>query len=447
MHINLQAQGETLKNKREPYLYLVKRKLYYLIFIPLIFIAGWGFGYLRFPHLENGRSFGLGFVWALVTVLVIFVLKRLWKKDRQLAKISSEGSPIKKRSQLWMLTSTILLIVGIIFITFISQKRQNMHQELQSYKDKITQLETALLTQRQHNLQPEADYILQSIEEELNASPSRTLSEESINRISTIAERFKPYRLVGNGDSLTANSYSPERGQLLLTLLELEIDSHSFHQIMASTTFAYAYLKGEDLNGVDLSGIDLSYSNLEKVDLNSADLSKANIQWANLKSANLAGANLTECSLKHSNLSWANVQSATLRKADLNSVNLSNASLVGANMMECSVKWANLRGALLSKANLSSGTLYESVLVKTNFEDAILYDVDLRLAAMNSAILTGTNLEHAEIMSNWFTLILDWSVTPVEDLKKQYEVVKDTSRGKAKTTHYLELMGDRPPMN
>ena len=168
--------------------------------------------------------------------------------------------------------------------------------------------------------------LLDAIDRELKADIGRPgvrdLSPQIIGQIVALSTSLRPYRHLEN-DSLVDREISPERGQLLLSLVNSEIDNSALRRIFLSADFSYAELSEAVLAGEYLGGINLREANLSK---------------ANLNGANLAGA-------------------------DLNRADLSSAILVGA---------------ILSKANLSDTDLREAIIEQTDFRGASLYGTDLR---------------------------------------------------------------------
>ena len=89
-----------------------------------------------------------------------------------------------------------------------------------------------------------------------------TLSQSLIGQIAALSHSFKPYRYM-EGDTLISWPLSPERGQLLITITSLPLDTTTFISIYGTATFQKADLKkailfDRYLSGADLSGADLS---------------------------------------------------------------------------------------------------------------------------------------------------------------------------------------------
>lgn len=204
--------------------------------------------------------------------------------------------------------------------------------------------------------------IMDKVNEELQENPNeRKLSPQLIGRIVALANSFKPYRFLEE-DSLS-NLLSPERGQLLITLLGSKLDTSVYDQIFREASFEYA-----DLRGANLTRSYLKRANLRKVNLNDANLNKAILDSIDLQGANLNQANLTSTSLKKANLS-----NATLVGTDLKMARLDSVILNGADLSNASFKLANLVGAGLDNTNLNNtdffyANLTQAFLGNTSFK-------------------------------------------------------------------------------
>ncbi len=196
--------------------------------------------------------------------------------------------------------------------------------------------------------------VLSDINKELNDSKNtkRILSNTLIGRIKSLSRAMKPYRYL-QGDSLISKPLSPERGQLLISLLESVIDSTFFRErILRECDFSYA----------DLSNADLSFEFLGGVDFNNADFSdatliKTNFDKAIMTNSNFEGAELIEAKMKEaiisgSNFKFTNLSNANLTGADLLSTNFQDAILDSTNLLEVNLRGASLKHAYFVPANI-----------------------------------------------------------------------------------------------
>ena len=182
------------------------------------------------------------------------------------------------------------------------------------------------------------------------------LSQSLIGQIAALSQAFKPYRFM-DGDELIEEPLSPERGQLLITICGLPLDTLILENIFEKSNFEYADLGEAKLKRANLRDINLSYANLEGADisytnLNYAQLYGANLFGVNLFMANLEEANLVGTDLRNSSLSKANLQRTDLQKSDLRYSSFGSVNFSRANLSE-----ANMYGAFLGKANLNETNL------------------------------------------------------------------------------------------
>lgn len=200
-----------------------------------------------------------------------------------------------------------------------------------------------------------------------------SLSQSLIGQITALSHSFKPYRFL-DADTLIGKPLSPERGQLLITLVQIPLDSNTLHQIYLHATFRSADLKDAILNRVNLSGLDL----------NNANFTKAYLLGANLHRTKLTGADLSYANLSNANLEAANMDGAVLKRTILFNANLLASSFVEADLLEASLMQSNLRqsslnGASLIRTGLAGADLSQADLLSDDFygiPDANLSDAD-----------------------------------------------------------------------
>jgi len=150
--------------------------------------------------------------------------------------------------------------------------------------------------------------------------PMYRLSDRLTGRIVALSRSVRPYRYLDDEGRLLTTPLSPERGQLLISLIDSGIDMEEINH--SSVTFSQA-----DLRGADLSRYDFTHIRLNGADLSEANLSSATFHYARMDEARLAGAKLGAAKLE-----WSSWKNAILTGADLNSANLEQADLSGADL-------------------------------------------------------------------------------------------------------------------
>lgn len=189
----------------------------------------------------------------------------------------------------------------------------------------------------------------------------RDISPQLIGRVIALSKSLRPYRYL-NGDSLVSRELSPERGQLLLSIVASQLDNGSIRRIFQAADFSYADMKGAILSGEYMAGINLLGADLTGAVLDETDLSNANLSNADLKDAIFARAKLQDARLRESNLQNAYFESADLR----------DANCYGAHLHGAKFNGADLRNTHFSRADLNRADLSGAKLARASFDGAVL---------------------------------------------------------------------------
>lgn len=189
----------------------------------------------------------------------------------------------------------------------------------------------------------------------------RDLSPQIIGRVVALSKSLRPYRYL-ESDSLVARELSPERGQLLVSIVNSQIDNGSLRRIFQFADFSFADLKDVVLSGEYLSGINLHHADLAGATLDETDLSRADLSGADLSDAVFARANLSEARFRQANLSNAYFESA----------DLSQANFYGAKMRSANFAGAKLRQTHFTNADLSAANFFGATLIRTGLDQALL---------------------------------------------------------------------------
>lgn len=177
-------------------------------------------------------------------------------------------------------------------------------------------------------------FLFSDVINDMNAELSqenRTLSNALIGRIVNLSRAFKPYYYL-DGDSLTTKLKSPERGQLLLALLESELDTQTYKVIFQRSDFSYAELEGFDLSFKYLDWINLKYAHLDNANFENSSVRLSNLSFASCKNANFQSADLTLSDLIGTNFTNANLIMAILNACNATSIVLDSADIRGSDL-------------------------------------------------------------------------------------------------------------------
>jgi uncharacterized protein YjbI with pentapeptide repeats len=336
-------------------------------------------------------------------------------------------------ASVWILASVYIIMGGIVSSFLIYKQNESFKSQTKYQRTRIAQQSELIASTRRSGLVLLMNNLLNRIDDELNDNPKRNLSDETIARIAGLSNSFKPYTYV-EIDSLSDKKLSPERGQLLLALSNMNIDTGSLIKIMFQTSFSGADLRDADLSGADLRGADLRGADLQDANLKGANLKEADLRASNLWGANLREANLTRADLKRADLRWAVLNGANLRRANLNGADLSSAKLRKADLGEAIVQWANLSGVLLNEASLVGTSLGRTNLERANLSNANLSEANLRSTNLSEANLTGAELVGAFVSEeNWLILLNELFVTGAKEIHEKYKIVDDVYDG---ISHY-----------
>jgi len=318
----------------------------------------------------------------------------------------------------------ILFILGGILIS-----EQNKSSQAQSeFRDKqIEQQEELIEAIRINGLMRLSANVLNKVDDELKETPEHTLSDATIARIAAISHGFRPTAYVED-DSLSKQIFSLGRGQLLLALCQMEMDSTSFDKIKRTVPFYEADLGGARLSGTDLSHVDLRGANLTDADLSNANLAFANLKGARFWGAKLRQARFTKAKMHRTNLQWADLTEANLNSANLDGAILTSAIFKKAVLQDASLKWADGSESFFNEADLTGAVLYGTMMQKTNLEKANLTGVNFRKMDLTEANLKGATLNEAEVeKQNWLEQLTQWKVAGAAEIKEGYIIFDDTT--------------------
>lgn len=359
---------------------------------------------ISFLLWSNYRNWVLGIMLTFITgcgglVVTILTLNqnKLFKNQNQLLK--TQNSKIEQQTQLAEASrrSSQMFIMGEVL--------SDVNKELRE------------IQQHQNELQKQNQDI----------TLKRVLSNTLVGRIISLSRAMKPYKYLQTDTTSNQNSFnltkliSPERGQLLITLVNSNIDSIFFNRKILGTKradFSYAELYNANLvyanfRNINLKNADLSLSNLSNANLSYADLQNANLQnsyseGTNFKSTNLQNANFINSFFMNVRLEKTNLQNAdlggaifsskiTLKEVDLSYANFERADLNEITFKNVIFKRTNFQGAHLDYSNFENEKLNVLEMNQTHLEYANLKNSELKLTNLTRANLHKTNFTNANL--------------------------------------------------
>ncbi|GDX52384.1 hypothetical protein LBMAG27_14310 [Bacteroidota bacterium] len=358
------------------------------------------------------------------------------KKPSLVYYVVARGSSVIKKNLRLLIGIAMGIFIVVTYNLFYSA-RDWYREQKQHDKLLIAQQTEKNTLIKNSGLINEMSHVVDQMHDELNNSPNRMLSDETISRIAALSYSFIPYYHV-EGDSISSKKLSPERGQLLLVISGMKIDTISLqkifqHSIFASANLAKANLQNAFLKGINLKGAILRGANLEGVNLNEAHITSADLWGTNLKYASMISADLTSA-----DLSWSDLNGAKLVGAKLNKAFLKSSQIRNADLSNVSLQRADLSGALLNETNLQGADMLSVIMNRTNLSRANLSKINMKTSTLIEANLTETIFIGATINKvnftgalvqekNWFLLLDEWKVVGANEIASQYRLEADST--------------------
>jgi len=380
-------------------------------------IIGWGLGYLRIPYVAHHHSFWVGSIVAMCLVFAFTLFRNTFQ---------AKGTD-KKKARIWLAASLFISAILLLGIILFRQTFQDLEKEVDQKRALSGQLSSLTNAQQQANLGKGLESLLRKIETELTVSSDRRLSLESIEHISRYSHAFEPYIVFTEEDRFLNLAISPERGQLLLALISLDLHEDSFREIRQKASFAGADLEGVTLSGLDLRGIDLGGAMLKDSKLMGMDLSGANLGGALLWGAKIDNTQLVGSDLKRVDANWAQFYRTDLQGAVLDGADFSHTTLREVVFTDVSFQFGKMETATVLQSQVSCTNFEMSQLNRTNFTNSDLSMTNLKRASIEQAAFVHTDLEGIALgEENWLTQLSSRRVMGASALQQIYEVVPDT---------------------
>lgn len=380
-------------------------------------LLGWVGGYLRLPLIPQAAGFWVGLLAGISLFSLVLVIDRMRK------------GPSGAKNQASRLVPYLLIFAvagGLLSAWLISHERRSLQSENQLNLQQRT-LDSLMLHQQVQVQQAQLmQDFLEEVRFELGKSAGTVLRAEMIDRMARISAAFEPYPVQppGNDSSLLL---SPERGQLLQSLLSIEMDSAVFDRIKRNVSFAHANLQGVNLEGIDLSYADFRAANLRKANLNKLRCRSCNLHGVDLTSTKANAADFTGANLRRAIFHWTEAKGIVLRACILDGADMSNAVMENADLSESMYQWGEMEGANLAGASILKVDFKMTGMKRVNFSKANLTESSLRLTGVVQANFQDANLLNMSVEeSDWLDQLPDWSVSGYTDLQQRYQVIKDT---------------------
>ncbi|WP_143473584.1 pentapeptide repeat-containing protein [Flavilitoribacter nigricans] len=302
-----------------------------------------------------------------------------------------------RNSGLRMLMTVFVAIGGLMGTILLYNQNQLLQKQNEKIDNQILLDEAA----RRSSLNFLLGNVLDQVNQELSdpENTKRRLSPQLIGRIASLSQSFQPYYFMEDGKMID-RPLSPERGALLLALVNSGIDTFTLDIIFKQTVLHKANLQGAILDSAYLKKADLSGVNLSNASLRGANLSETRLNHANLLKANLNGSKLFGVGFQWANLKDAFINEADLRKGNLNSADLEEAYFVETNLSGAKLHFANISGTYFIRTNFdgvmglnskelkSSNTIYQVFGLPDSLASLLETDIEKKPGELNLILLT-----------------------------------------------------------
>ncbi|WP_299103937.1 pentapeptide repeat-containing protein [uncultured Tenacibaculum sp.] len=247
-----------------------------------------------------------------------------------------------------------ILIAQTVLLSIQNGKIEKQNRLITEQNQKIKVQVFLEDSNRRNNLVMLMDNVLNKVGENLNKNNLGELDGALLARIRSLGQGFEPYKLINyepmhlkNSDSLVLTDlYSPERGLLLSSLVNIGINENSMWSLLNETLFNKAYLKEAVFTDAYLRGVKLDEAYLSR-----ASLKHSNLKYSHLKNANLTRANLYKADLTGADLTGADLTGASLRDAILKEAKLKDLKSIDSVEVERKDWLVYLRDSLCLKGS------------------------------------------------------------------------------------------------
>lgn len=420
-------------------------------------ITGFGMGLmtaiilvmLAMPFLQRNTSFLLGFTACLIPGLMLgtgilwLVPKRIQPPQGGDEIRGDAKTPSSHRFLTSKTIAFVLLTLGGCWASYGLYRLDQWYRTEDQHRQQAFRRQMELLGSiQQSHMVPAMEHVLKILRQEAERNPQRTLTDETIAQIAALSYSLKPYRYQDD-DPGSIRILSPERGQLLLMLVGVDLDTGTMRSILQKTTFANSDLRGANMEDAFLDGVDLRQSDLRESRMQGARLQKADLSFSNLWAADFYRADMEGINLTRSDLRWANLNETHLADANLTEVNLVSARLRKANLERAILEWTDMTGALMEEADLTATNMYTTLLTRaqcagtrfsgSNLTSSTMFETnltgaDVRQAKMDYAKLTGAELDKVNVgTADWLKMLSAWNVTGADWVQAHYIMEKSDS--------------------
>lgn len=302
--------------------------------------------------------------WAGKKIGEIFLGWRLSNSIKQLVR-EIKGKNVKNETIgdvlthiLWRFTRvgmiTLMLAVIPSAILIVQTKLLcNQNRLLDIQNERVAQQNQLIEAQRRSSYVFLMGNIMDSVNEELKDNTHRSLSPNLIGQIIALSQSLTPYNYMVNSE-LTKKQLSPERGMLLVFLLESDLAQSDLNKILTTGNFDYAF--SENIVIKNSSGLSLQLGNA---------------QFTNvvLFNSEIHSFTCVNCSISNFRMSFCNTKVINLpRLSPLNTLYITNTKV-----RSCVIQTTEIKDVALTNINANILELRSRTIESLLFENYHVY--------------------------------------------------------------------------
>lgn len=312
-------------------------------------------------RLEDQRLFIIRSERRLVPALVNFFYRYApWKKDLKPGESKASFEALG-----WSIFSVggggggagILMVVLTIITINLSRKSNQISEQTNKLLDRQVSIEEA---SRRAIISAEVSAILDQINHhQLEEKSSKELPSTIVARIAAASQMMYPYSQPDVGeDNGLPKEYSPERTQLLLSLLQLKLSS--WGKLLRTSDFSHVVIVNQQFSDV--------------------------VSKSPYFSANFASSTFEDLAFKYDTLVFANFSKAKMRNVSFYNCHFGGSEFSGSRIENCRVtssnfRHCNFRAATIKSINIDSlqhsfdGACFDNATVDSAFYTTVLQPI------------------------------------------------------------------------
>ena len=253
-----------------------------------------------------------------------------------------------KRQTVIIATAALASILSLASVIVSIQSRnllEDQNEKIEYQNKRIIQQNQLLEADRRSSLVFLFNNVMDALDNELKSQKKISdsiisknpyvignISKQLTGRIIALSRRLLPYRAYDYETDSLGPLASPERGQLLINILESEIIPAARLRIYTLGDFSYATIGDFEIKDEVLSLANLSYSNLAGAELSRSAFGLSNLSYANFTGADLSNTDCFSTNFANANFTNAKLKEAKFRAADLSFSILNNTDFTGAEL-------------------------------------------------------------------------------------------------------------------